>query len=182
MKRMSKFIIALMLIGLTAFGIAIGDSKQTQSTSPEAPDKIEWLAFDEGLEALEADTLNRHMFIDITAAWCGWCKRMDREAFADSAVIRLVNEHFIPVKLWSDSRKMLDIDGYQISEQNLARSEFKVSGVPVFWFLSPEKMRIGPLRGYQTVDRMTKALEYVKAFEYDTTRTEDDDQGKEKNK
>ena len=172
MKHVRRAIVGMLLVVSAALVLQAEDDGKAQQTETNKPGEIRWLAFDEGLKELKADTLDRHMFIDITAAWCGWCKRMDREAFQDTTVIRLVNDHFIPVKLWSDSKKILDIDGYQISEQNLARTQFKVSGIPVFWFISPDDARIGPLRGYQTTERMAQALEFVKDFSYDTTRAE----------
>jgi thioredoxin-related protein len=120
---------------------------------------------------LKADTTGKHMFIDFTASWCGWCKKMDREAFVDPQVVSMLNGHFFPVRVWGDSNDMLDIEGYKISERNLAVGEFRVSGYPAFWFISPEQSKIGPLRGYQTTERLVNALTWVKDVKYDTTGT-----------
>jgi thioredoxin-related protein len=178
----------LLVVSLTAavslinLSVLAGDAGTGESPVEKQAKEITWLSFDEGLTKLNKEPNDKHMFIDITASWCGWCKRMEKEAFSDPQVIATVNEFFVPVKLWSDSREMLDIDGYKISEQNLARTEFNVRGVPVFWFISPDKVKIGPLRGYQTTERMAKALEWVKNYEYDTTGAKQDSTEAEKNK
>ena len=163
------FVGVIVAASMISLSIRADDTGKGVSPNDKEAEKIVWLSFDEGLALLKKESNDKHMFIDITASWCGWCKRMEKEAFSDPQVIATINEFFVPVKLWSDSQKMIDIDGYKISEENLARTEFNVRGVPVFWFISPDKVKIGPLRGYQTTERMAKALNWVKNYEYDTT-------------
>ena len=183
MKHLKFFALGIFVL-FTAALLATGAFTAEKSAQPEESQtaKIEWLSFDQGLAALKEKDNSKHMFVDITASWCGWCKKMDRETFTDPRVIELMNTYFIPVKLWGDSNKELDIDGYKISEKNLAVSEFKVSGYPTFWFVNPDQARIGPMPGYQTADRMVKALTWVKDREYDTTATKDTDKGKQSGK
>jgi thioredoxin-related protein len=167
-------LLVIAAFGLMAVSLLAGSEGEVPSKETDKPDKIEWLAFDEGMAALEADTTEKHMFVDITASWCGWCKKMDRETFSDPEVISMIQENFIPVKLWGDSKNELDIDGYHISEQALAKSEFNASGFPTFWFISPERAKIGPLSGYQDAKRMKKALVWVVDREY---QAQDDSSG-----
>lgn len=145
-------------------------------SSPDKAARIEWLAFDKGMAALVADTTGKHMFIDITASWCGWCKKMDRETFADPAVVAEIQANFVPVKLWGDSNKMLDIDGYKITEKNLAAGEFKASGYPTFMFLTPEqaKLNIGRNSGFRKADRLLTELTFVSSLAYVAQMTTDD--------
>jgi thioredoxin-related protein len=166
MNKLSLAVIAICLMLLfAATASADNDAKPAEKA------KIEWLAFDTALALFKADTSgDKHMFVDFTASWCGWCKRMEREAFADPEVIAFVNENFIPVKVWGDSQNMLDIDGYKISEMNLARSEFRVQAYPTFWFLTPEQAKVGPVRGYKTTDVLMEILTYVDDVKYDTTQ------------
>ena len=42
------------------------------------------------------------LFIDCTAAYCGACRMMEKEVFADPEVAAFFNEHFISYKLWMD--------------------------------------------------------------------------------
>ncbi len=173
--RSTRYIILALIVIVTAGAITLLAGETTKEDKPEKKsdqEKIHWLSFDKGMAALEQDSTQKHMFVDVTASWCGWCKKMDREAFSDPKVISFVNSYFIPVKLWGDSDNELDINGYTISEKALAKSEFNVSGFPTFWFVSSDKARIGPLRGYQTSENLMKALTWIKEYKYDTTRVE----------
>lgn len=180
LKRPTFYIIFLVLFsfGLQASENKPGsaDSTKTGKSKKQETDnsKIVWLTYPEGLTKIKTE--KKHIFIDFTASWCGWCKRMEREAFSDAKVIEKINDHFIPVKVWGDSNDMLDIDGYKISQRNLTHAQFGVNGFPTFWFISPEGVRIGPLPGYQTTDRLIEALEWVKEYKYDTTRVENKSQ------
>jgi thioredoxin-related protein len=150
----------LFILSLNALG----------ETGTKTGKQIEWLSFDKGIAALEADSTGKHMFIDFTASWCGWCKKMERETFADSTVINYVNANFIPVRVWGDSDKILEVQGYKISERNLATSEFRVSGYPCFYFLTPTKEKVGPLSGYQGSEKLIEALGRVNTREYEKQR------------
>ncbi|MGE3804004.1 MAG: DUF255 domain-containing protein [Gemmataceae bacterium] len=64
----------------------------------------------------EARALNRPLLVDIGTEACYWCKRLDMSTFRDEAVIKTLNEQFIPVKLDGDRHpklvKALGIDSY----------------------------------------------------------------------
>jgi thioredoxin-related protein len=134
--------------------------------------EIKWHDYDVGLK--KAKDINRHVFIDFTAKWCGYCKKMDREVFSDPRIIDLLNNDFVSVRVDGDSRRELDIDGYKITEQNLAKSEFGVRGYPTFWFLKPDGSKLTLIGGYRPTDYMLEALTFVKDYKYDSTVTETD--------
>jgi thioredoxin-related protein len=181
MKHLTK-IVPFIFVGAAAMLFANETTKQptakktsaVQSTTEQA---IQWLRYDEGLK--KASKEDKHVFIDFTASWCGWCKKMDKETFAQPDVVKLINDQFVPVKVWGDSRDELDIDGYKISEQNLTRQQFGVSGFPSFWFLKSDGSKLAQIRGYRDAEFMMEALTYVAERKYDTTATE---QGAEKKK
>ena len=182
MKFFKWPIFIIFFLALISFGLQASENKsKADSTKTEKPkkqetdkSKIDWPTYPEGLTKIKTE--KKHIFIDFTASWCGWCKRMEREAFSDPTVIEKINDHFIPGKVWGDSNDMLDIDGYKITQRNLSHAQFGVRGFPTFWFISPEGVRIGPLPGYQTTDRLIEALDWVKEYKYDTTRVENKSQ------
>lgn len=166
MKIIKLLIIPAALLVLLSLSLSAGDVEQPTT----AKSKINWLSYDEGLKKAKEE--NKHVFIDFTTAWCGYCKKMEKEAFADSAVIDILNNHFVAVRVDGDSKDTLDIDGYRITEQELTRQEYGVSGYPTFWWLKPDGSKLGRQPGYQTTEWMIGALNYVKDYAYDTTKTQ----------
>ena len=76
---------------------------------------------------------NKPILLDIGAVWCHWCHVMDRESYDDPEVARLVNEHFIAVKVDRDERP--DIDSrYQAAVSALTGQ----GGWPLTGFLTPD--------------------------------------------
>ena len=134
---------------------------------------VKWYGYEEGWEKAKAE--NKHMFVDFTATWCGWCKKLEKNTFSQPEVIEALNNDFVPVKVWDHSKKIVNIDGYKISEKDLIRKEFKVRGFPALWFVSPDGVRVGPAGGYVEADRFMKILDIVKYYRYDSTRTENGD-------
>ncbi len=76
---------------------------------------------------------NKPMLLDIGAVWCHWCHVMDRESYDDAEVAKIVNEHFIAVKVDRDERP--DIDSrYQAAVGALTGQ----GGWPLTAFLAPD--------------------------------------------
>jgi uncharacterized protein len=81
----------------------------------------------------EAQRENKPMLLDIGAVWCHWCHVMDRESYDDPEIARIVNEHFVAVKVDRDERP--DIDSrYQAAVQAVSGQ----GGWPLTAFLTPD--------------------------------------------
>jgi len=65
---------------------------------------IPWL-HDINHAAAESVRLNRPMLVNISTAWCGYCRKMRRETFADSGVVSKITDCFVPVKLNADRNR-----------------------------------------------------------------------------
>ncbi len=76
---------------------------------------------------------NKPILLDIGAVWCHWCHVMDRESYENPEVARIVNEHFIAVKVDRDERP--DVDSrYQAAVQAMSGQ----GGWPLTAFLTPD--------------------------------------------
>jgi uncharacterized protein len=86
-----------------------------------------------GDEAFEkAGRENKPILLDIGAVWCHWCHVMDRESYENEEIARLINEHYVPVKVDRDERP--DIDArYQLAVSALTGQ----GGWPLTAFLTP---------------------------------------------
>lgn len=165
MRRLSGMLAMALVCAALALPSAAQEKAESKKSDKTGADSITWLNFPDGLAKSKAEA--KHVLIDFTASWCSWCKKMDKETFKDSTVIATINSKFVPVKVWGDSDEMLDIEGYKISQKQLAVTEFNIRGYPAFWFISPEGQRIGPLPGYQTAERFMQALDYVATRQYE---------------
>jgi uncharacterized protein YyaL (SSP411 family) len=68
---------------------------------------IQWRSWN--MAALEeAKRENKPVLLSLSAVWCHWCHVMDETTYSNDAVIRFVNENFIPVRVDADMRPDID--------------------------------------------------------------------------
>lgn len=80
-----------------------------------------------------AQAENRPVLLDIGAVWCHWCHVMDRESYEDAEIARIINEHFVAVKVDRDERP--DVDArYQAAVSAISGQ----GGWPLTAFLTPD--------------------------------------------
>ena len=168
MKYWQITTISAFLLLTLVLGACAGDEEKSSTTKST---EIIWMSYDAGLVKAKAE--NKHLFVNFTTSWCGWCKKMNKTTFKEDKIIDMLAENFVSVKVDGDSKKNLDIDGYKITEQNLARSEFRVGGYPQYWFLTPSGQKIGRAQGgYQSKEQLSQYLTYVAEKKYDTTKVQ----------
>jgi uncharacterized protein YyaL (SSP411 family) len=87
-----------------------------------------------GSEAFKrAQSENKPILLDIGAVWCHWCHVMDRESYEDAELARVINDHFVPVKVDRDERP--DVDArYQAAVSAISGQ----GGWPLTAFLTPD--------------------------------------------
>jgi uncharacterized protein YyaL (SSP411 family) len=105
-------------------------------TSPylrqHAHNPVDWYPW--GPEALaKARELDRPIFLSIGYSACHWCHVMEHESFENEAIARLMNEHFINIKVDREERPDLD-QIYMNAVQLMTRH----GGWPMSVFLTPE--------------------------------------------
>ncbi len=158
--KITKIIISVLLLVFAFQNLSAG-------TPESKKDGIKWYALDKALPM--AKEQNKFIFIDFYTTWCGYCKKMDREVFTKKEIINLLNNDFIAVKVNGESKNMLEIDGYKISERDLTKKEFKVKGYPTFWWLTPSGKKLHSQSGYAPADFWINALNTIKKVELDST-------------
>src|SRR5713101_6529074 len=86
-------------------------NRLSQEKSPyllqHAHNPVDWRPW--GKEAFdEAKKRNQPIFLSIGYSTCHWCHVMERESFENEEVARLLNEHFVPVKVDREERPDVD--------------------------------------------------------------------------
>ena len=105
-------------------------------TSPylaqHAYNPVDWYPW--GDEALrKARELDRPIFLSIGYSSCHWCHVMERESFENVDIAKLMNEHFINIKV--DREERPDLDSIYMTAVQLLTSS---GGWPMSVFLTPE--------------------------------------------
>lgn len=97
---------------------------------------------------------NKYIFVDCYATWCGPCKKMDQNVYANDSVGDFINDRFISVKLQMDSSKA-DNESirswYKIAKE--MRSAHRVASYPTFLFFSPDGEVVYKDFGYKVPDK-----------------------------
>ncbi|WP_273457573.1 thioredoxin domain-containing protein [Nevskia ramosa] len=68
-----------------------------------AGDGIPWRNWSDDLFA-QSQREHKLVLLDLEAVWCHWCHVMDQQTYRDAAVIKLMRERYITVKVDQDSR------------------------------------------------------------------------------
>jgi hypothetical protein len=93
---------------------------------------IDWHEWGDAAFA-RARSEDKPILLDIGAVWCHWCHVIDRESYENAEIAKIINEHFVPVKVDRDERP--DVDSrYQSAISALSGQ----GGWPLTGFLLPD--------------------------------------------
>jgi uncharacterized protein len=93
---------------------------------------VKWMEWGEEAFAL-AQQEDKPILLDIGAVWCHWCHVMDRESYENAETAKVINEHFIAVKVDRDERPDVDTR-YQAAVSSISGQ----GGWPLTAFLTPD--------------------------------------------
>ena len=93
---------------------------------------VEWQQWGEDAFA-QAAAEDKPILLDIGAVWCHWCHVMDRESYEDAETAKVINDHFIAVKVDRDERPDVDTR-YQAAVSAISGQ----GGWPLTAFLTPD--------------------------------------------
>jgi uncharacterized protein YyaL (SSP411 family) len=80
-----------------------------------------------------AQSEDKPILLDVGAVWCHWCHVMDRESYEDEEIARIINQHFVAIKVDRDERP--DVDArYQAAVSAISGQ----GGWPLTAFLTPD--------------------------------------------
>ena len=73
------------------------------SPRPNRAAEIAWEAWDES-SFRRARSEDKPVLLSISAVWCHWCHVMDETSYSDPAVIALINERYVAIRVDADRR------------------------------------------------------------------------------
>ena len=87
------------------------ENRLKDSASPylrsAAHQPIDWHEWGEAAFA-RAKSEDKPILLDIGAVWCHWCHVIDRESYENAEIGKIINEHFVAVKVDRDERPDVD--------------------------------------------------------------------------
>ncbi len=78
-----------------------------------AAQDVEWLSWEQAIERSEHEPKN--ILVDVYTDWCGWCKQMDKQVFADPKIAAYIEENFYAVKLNAEQQEDITYDHHVFS-------------------------------------------------------------------
>ncbi|MCS6852963.1 MAG: thioredoxin family protein [Gemmataceae bacterium] len=114
--------------------IALGALGGPLFVSPAAAEEVQWRA-NYAAARREAQEKNRPLLVDFGTRDCFFCKKLDAITFRDPAVLSVVNQQYIPVKVDADA------------EPHLAQA-LRIQSYPTVILAAPDGRIIGTLEGY----------------------------------
>lgn len=117
----------------------------TLATAPVLAQGAAWSALPEALA--EAEAQGRPALVYVQAAWCGPCRQLERETFADPTVqVRLAR--FARARLTIDDHdRRHHLAGWRLSEAEWA-AHYGAEATPTLVFLAPDGSVLGRQSGF----------------------------------
>ncbi len=112
------------------------------------------------------------ILVDVYTDWCGWCKRMDRDVYADASVRDYLEKNFVVAKLNAESADQHAFNDGKATEREIAQA-WGVTGYPATVFLTPQGEPITVVPGYHPKEMFLNVLEYIHTESYKSVKWED---------
>jgi thiol-disulfide isomerase/thioredoxin len=117
-------------------------------------------SFDQVLQ--KAKTINKPIFIDVFATWCGPCKQMEKEVFSDAKLGEFYNKNFICYKV--DGEKNDGIDLVQ---------NYQVEAYPTNLYLGKDGQLLYKSEGMKSIEKVMESSVVILDIAKDNSSPED---------
>ncbi|HLF15580.1 MAG TPA: thioredoxin fold domain-containing protein [Bacteroidota bacterium] len=106
------------------------------------------------------------IMVDVYTDWCGWCKKMDKEVFADPAVSEILASRFALAKVNGESKESITYKGQKTDGVGIARG-FGVRGYPSIIFLDSKGDMLTMIPGFMDAEKFLPVVMFIGNREYE---------------
>jgi len=165
----------MMIFALSMMNAA---SAKTKITAPDSDAKWTTTTIDKAISEAKS-TNKKFILVDLYTDWCGWCKKMDENAFADPGILKLLNDNFTSVKFNAETADAVSFNGksYAFTKtgargaNQLAMELGSVGGklgYPTLVVLDANGTKLQAFPGYKDVETLAIILKYFQSGSYKT--------------
>lgn len=168
-----------LLLTLTIASCGLWAQKSVATTAKNMTanprNQIQWTTIENASQMKDNTKL---YFVDFYTNWCGWCKRMDKDVFSDTTIIKLMNRYYVPVKFNAEGNSEFSWKGTKYvgtpvppngrpTLHSFTRTMLgNQMGFPSFIVYGKDRSTITVLQGYQPVEDLTIVLWYFASGDY----------------
>ena len=132
---------------------------RAQDDASVAAPGLDWQAFEQAVA--QAGQLDKKVIVDVYAAWCPWCRRLQREVYADDAVQEYIRDHFVVTRLDAENTEdSLRFRGYTLTPSEMAAG-LGAAAFPMTVFLDEDAKYITRLPGFRPPTDFLDVLNYI---------------------
>jgi thioredoxin-related protein len=164
-KKYILFSIAFLLVALV---LPEGLTAQKPQKPAAKGAAVKWYSFEEAYKLNKKKP--KKTFVDVYTDWCGWCKKMDAETFANPTIAKYMNDNFYCVKLDGERKDTVRLDGQVYVNPNPTgrRSSHQLAvellkgkmSYPSCVFLNEKGQKITSVAGYQGARDFEGVIKY----------------------
>lgn len=133
--------------GLFAIGAPAHAQTKSASTLVAQTGAVDWSS--DLNSALGQARGGKYVLADFYTDWCLWCKRMDRDTFANPKMMAYLNSKFVCVKVNAENP----------AGGRVAATKYKVNVFPCALVFDPSGKLLGKISGFRTPEELQKELE-----------------------
>lgn len=89
---------------ILAFGVSVNQAEEPSQSRAKA--RISWLE-DHKAAVEQARKSNKPTIVYVTAEYCGYCRKMDREVWSTNDVIETINANFVALRIDAEEHEKL---------------------------------------------------------------------------